>query len=647
MPPLGSSVINKSGKKVVPRAPARRPAPHIPAQTSISASLASVETSLKPRPDSTPPTAEVTDRASSQALITDPDILAEITKVSDGLTSKRPRNGRLVESYGADTESHPCGLAASSHHFSEQDPPVVSEITAHSNKLVPGVHELGQSAQNGTYASQRSIPTIITTIHPEPTSRSSPSISLPSLVQHERPEIGHGGAQPAKRRKLRPDRTTKPSAPQIAQDSVPERNSNTQVQVQVPLRKSAAKGKGRQLQGPAGGKVRARTIRDQVRREGDSHGNTKVRKARQTTSARNSQRLRDAAAEVVADAVEGAANRSNGRRGRKAREPTPEAAEDEIIAPGAIKMAELCKDTRKGKKSDTLKALQERDKEEGAKEKQRELQRLMEGERQLDPEGSGGQANAGTANSDVQRPSQEVSERSEDVVREVADTYVDEQGQIRINTDSLRIDRHAQAAAAREQNQDEAVVENDLSKPAVNSQTYLKREPLNSWPEQLTDEFYEALRTFGTDFGMICRMLRKTRRAVKLKFNREEKANPGRINQALLGAKINIDLDEYSRRAGENIKETEEHNRKMEEDRKKIEEDAADELRAKEEQEQLRREQAENERAAVPDDSSNKENREGGRKKREGRKSRETGRDHSGRKRKKKGAADEEITQIT
>ncbi|KAL8909589.1 MAG: hypothetical protein Q9207_000087 [Kuettlingeria erythrocarpa] len=682
MPPLGSSVINKSGKKVVPRAPARRPAAHIPAQTLISASLASAEASSTPRPDSAAPAAEVTGRASSQASITDLDILSvesEIPKVSEGLTSKRPSNEEVVDSYEADTESHNRGSVPSSHHFSEPDQPVVSGTTAHSNELVPGVYQPGQPAQNNTNASQPFISTITTTIHPEPTSRSSPSLSLPSLDQHDQPEIGHRGAQPAKRRKLRPDRSTKPSAPQIARDSVPQRNSNAQVQVQVPLRyagangnvvswpndlrqsctgeghvqpikpnqKAAARGKGRQRQELAGGKVRAGTVRDQVRRGRDYHGNTKVRKAGQTTSATNSQRLQDAAAEIVADAVEGAANRSNGRRGQNAREPTPEAAEDEIIAPGAIKMAELCKDTRKGKKSDTLKALQERDKEEAAKERQRELQRLVEGERQLDPEGSGEQANAGTANNDVQRPSQEVSERSEDVVREVADTYVDEQGQIRINTDSLRIDRHAQAAAARERNQDEAVVENDLSKPAVNSQTYLKREPLNSWPEQLTDEFYEALRTFGTDFGMICRMLRKTRRAVKLKFNREERANPVRINQALLGAKINIDLDEYSRRAGENIKETEEHNRKMEEDRKKMEDDAADELRAKEAQEQLRREQAEKERAAVPDDSSNKENREGGRKKRDGRKSKETGTDHSGRKRKTKGAAGEEITQIT
>lgn len=671
---------DKSGKKIVPKAPIRRPAAPIPAQTLRSASVASTEASSTPRPESTPPAAELTDPASSQAPSAKTDILLvepEVPKVSDGLTNKRLRNEGTGESNAAETESQHDDLAASSHLSTEQNPPSVPEITAHSNNSVPEVSQPGRSNQDSGHVPQPCIPTIITTGQPEPISRSSPSLSLPSITQHEPSDIRHSGAPPAKRRKLRPDRITKPSAPQNAQASTPQRNSNVQIQIRVPGRsenansnavprpdelrqshvgkgrvqppkptkKPAPKGKDRQHQGAVGGEAGVGIARDQTRQVSGNQRNTKVRKARQTTSATNRQRLQDAAADIVADAVEGAANRSKGRRGRKARESTPEAAENEIIAPGAIKMAELCKDTRQGKKSDTLKALQERDKEELAKEKQRELQRLVEGERQPDPGTSEEQANAEGADGDAQQPGQEVSERQEDVVREVADTYVDEQGQIRINMDSLRIDRHAQAAAAREQNQEEAVVENDLSKPAVNSRTYSKREPLNSWPEQLTDEFYEALRTFGTDFGMICRMLRKSRRAVKLKFNREEKADPGRINQALLGAKIAIDLDEYSRRAGENIRETEEHNRKMEEDRKKIEQDAADELRAKEEQEQLRREQTEKERAAVPDDSSNKENREASRKRKEGRKSGEKRKAHAGRK--KRGAAGEDITQVT
>ncbi|KAL8764224.1 MAG: hypothetical protein Q9184_000193 [Pyrenodesmia sp. 2 TL-2023] len=681
MPPLGSSVINKSGKKIVPKAPIRRPAAPIPGQTFTPASIAPIEASSTPGPDSTAPAAELTDPASSQAPNAKTDILLaepEVPNVSVGCTNKRLRDEETVESDRAETKSPHHDLAASSHLSPEQNAPSpVPEMTAHSNHCVLEVSQPGRSHQDSSHVSQPCIPTITATGQPEPISRSSPSPSLPSLTQHEPPSIRHSGATSAKRRKLRPDRSTKPSAPQNAQTSASQRNPTVQVQIQVfrrsanansnavphpndlrpshvgkrrvqpakPTKKSAAKRKDRQHQGTVGGEAGAGSKPDQTRRVRDNQRNTKVRKARQTTSATNTQRLQDAAAEIVADAVEGAANRSKGRRGRKAREPTPEAAENEIIAPGAIKMAELCKDTRQGKKSDTLKALQERDKQESAKEKQRELQRLVEGERQLDTGASEGQANAGDADGDAQRPGQEVLERQEDVVREVADTYVDEQGQIRINTDSLRIDRHAQAAAAREQNQEEAVVENDLSKPAVNSRTYSKREPLNSWPEQLTDEFYEALRTFGTDFGMICRMLRKTRRAVKMKFNREEKADPGRINQALLGAKITIDMDEYSRRAGENIKETEEHNRKMEEDRKKIEEDAAGELRAKEEQEQLRREQVEKERATLPDDSSNKENREASRKRKEGRKLGEKRPNHAGRK--KKGTPGEGIMQVT
>ncbi|KAL8927961.1 MAG: hypothetical protein Q9208_002036 [Pyrenodesmia sp. 3 TL-2023] len=672
---LSNIVSDKSSKKIVPKAPIRRPAAPIPPQKLTPADVALTEALSAPWSDSTPPATDLTGPTSSQAPNAKTDGLVvepEVPKVSGCLTNKRLRNEETVESNAAETESQHDDLAASSHLSPEQNPPLVSGITAHANNSDSDVSQARQSNLNSDHVSHPCIPTVTTTGQREPISISSPSRSLPSLTQHEPPEIRHSGAPSAKRRKLRPDRITKPSAPQNAQISVPQRDSNVQVQIQVPRRsanassnarsndlrpshvgigrvqpakptkKSAPKGKDRQRQGAVVVQAGAGTARDQTRQMRDNQRNTKVRKARPTTSATNRRRLQDAAAGIVADAVEGAANRTKGRRGRKAREPTPEAAENQIIAPGAIKMAELCKDTRQGKKSDTLKALQERDKKELEKEKQRELQRLVDGETQLHPGASEEQADAGGADGDAQRAGQGVSERQEDVVREVADTYVDEQGQIRINTDSLWIDRHAQAAAAREQNQEEAVVENDLSKPAVNSRTYAKREPLNSWPEQLTDEFYEALRTFGTDFGMICRMLRKTRRAVKLKFNREEKADPNRINQALLGAKITIDLDEYSRRAGENIKETEEHNRKMEEDRKKIEQDAADDLRAKEEQEQLRREQAEKERVAVPDDSSNKENREASRKRKQGRSLGERRKDH-----KKKGAPSGNVTQVT
>ena len=278
-------------------------------------------------------------------------------------------------------------------------------------------------------------------------------------------------------------------------------------------------------------------------------------------------------------------------------------------------MADLCIDTRKGMKSDMLKALQERDREELLKQQQKELQQLLGNEAPSEDFERNDSLNSAAENVNSNGPSTGEIERRQELSRQVAGTYVNEDGEIMIDTDSLQVDRHARAAAEREQGQLEAVEENYLSRPAVNSQTYSKREKQNFWSEELTDEFYEALRMFGTDFDMIGRMLRKTRRAIKLKFTREEKLDPDRVNQTLLGERIAVDVEDFSRRAGEELKETEEHDRMMEEDRKKIEDDAADELRAKEQQDQLRRDQVEQERAAVPDDSSGKENRKNGKRK--------------------------------
>ncbi|KAI4289576.1 MAG: hypothetical protein L6R35_001154 [Caloplaca aegaea] len=643
-----SGVKDKSGKKFAPKAPARRPAAATPTQPSAPASANPARASQTPQPETVQQTTKASSPASSQIVkhgTTGPAIEPEIPQDAAGRIQTRLRDDNVAAGDAINLGPAVRNGDTISQDFGTQDQYPADAIAAHTVPFTSEEPRLGQAAQGDSHV--REIPTLSGTTQAQVvvSSRSSPLSSVGPLIDKVQPEIRHQDAPPAKRRRLKPDRCTKPSA-----TSTRPRRSTVEVQVtsrsEEPncsgslssggpradpsreslgrttkvTRRSSVKAKEKQRQRAGDAVVGASTKRDLTRSVRDAQGNMKISKSRQKTNPAHRRRLQNAAAEIVADAVEGTTSRPKGRRGPKAREATPEEAEHETIAPGSVKMADLCKDSGKGKKSDTLRALQERDKEELARKKQKELQQLVEGEERPNSDATEEQENSGAVNGGSGQSGEEVSERQEDVVREVADTYVDEHGQIRINTDSLRIDRHAQAAAAREQDQEEAVVENDLSKPAINSRTYSKREPVNSWPEQLTDDFYEALRTFGTDFGMISRMLRKTRRAVKLKFNREEKADPGRVNQALLGATIAIDLDEYSRRAGEEIKETKEHELKMEEDRKKIEKDAADELQAKEEHDRLREDQADKEQAAVPDDSSGKENRECGRKRKKGRK---------------------------
>ncbi|KAF2128632.1 hypothetical protein P153DRAFT_432237 [Dothidotthia symphoricarpi CBS 119687] len=56
------------------------------------------------------------------------------------------------------------------------------------------------------------------------------------------------------------------------------------------------------------------------------------------------------------------------------------------------------------------------------------------------------------------------------------------------------------------------------------------------WTQDQTDRFYHGLRMYGTDFQMISMMFPNlSRRVVKTKFTREERENPDKVAQCLLG----------------------------------------------------------------------------------------------------------------
>ncbi|KAL8755080.1 MAG: hypothetical protein Q9199_003901 [Rusavskia elegans] len=638
MPALGSSVINKSGKKFAPKAPVRRPAPATPTEPSTTNSVelppvsqtAPTQTVQHPvtSPDSAPPQ-DPTAKVSTQA----PD--GTVLRKDGNSVQEQPAHDVIGEDGRTQPELHKRKLGAISHDDHEQSQPAIT-ATIHPSSEVPAESsEVPQTTPPAIHSPQPPTPNLINQSRIATSPKLTPQIPISHFVQRTSLETPHEDAPATKRRKVTSNQTKASSRqrPNPNEDA-PVSSSSTDVIADtatstVPTIASARKPSGsaakavtksstRQKATPRDRPATARVISNSKstlkRVAKDAQPGMKAKKPRQTTRQRTEQSLQDAAAEIVATA-ERTTNRSKGRRTRKEREPTPEEAENETIVPGQVKMADLCRDTRKGKKSDMLRALQERDKVELVKKQQKELQQLVGNEAPAEDNERNGAALTAAENANANGPAAGEVERRQELSRQVAGTYVNEDGEIMIDTDSLQVDRHARAAAEREQGQLEAVEENYLSRPAVNSQTYAKREKANSWPEELTDEFYEALRMFGTDFDMIGRMLRKTRRAIKLKFTREERLDPDRINQALRGERIAVDVEDFSRRAGEELKETEEHERMMEEDRKKIEKDAADELKAKEEQDQVRKDQAEQERAAIPDDSSGKENRETGKKK--------------------------------
>lgn len=165
-------------------------------------------------------------------------------------------------------------------------------------------------------------------------------------------------------------------------------------------------------------------------------------------------------------------------------------------------------------------------------------------------------------------------------------------GNIVVNQASLVHDRHAAAAAAA--GELEEVEENDFTRQTT-SNTYLKPGKLrgpNVWTEPDTELFYRALSMFGTSFDLICNMFPgKSRRHIKMKFNREDKLRPDRITDALVGQhKVAIDVDEYMARTGQTLHATEtldaEYAQRQAEhdaEQQRIVDDAAEVLRQKRE----------------------------------------------------------------
>ncbi|KAK0711486.1 hypothetical protein B0H67DRAFT_493303 [Lasiosphaeris hirsuta] len=163
-------------------------------------------------------------------------------------------------------------------------------------------------------------------------------------------------------------------------------------------------------------------------------------------------------------------------------------------------------------------------------------------------------------------------------------------GEIVVDSRSLQVDRHARAA--QEAGELEEHEENDFTHHTTTA-TYLRRKTKpQQWTDEETDKFFWALSAFGTDFDTISRMFPgKSRKHVKLKFNREERASPARISDALVGRKkVGMDMDEYKRATGKEYQTAEAIYAEQKEAEDKFEAEQRAIAEAKAEEERLRKE---------------------------------------------------------
>ncbi|KAJ5173838.1 uncharacterized protein N7500_001769 [Penicillium coprophilum] len=244
------------------------------------------------------------------------------------------------------------------------------------------------------------------------------------------------------------------------------------------------------------------------------------------------------------------------KRTRKKREPTPEGAETVEILPNVVKMSELCKDLRTGKKSKRETELRKIDKAEEERKKQ------------------GGTPRPGTPVKQIEAE-QEKAEQPVDWKPQSGPLMRIVNGEIVLDNTSLQVDRHADAARAAGDLED--VVESSFTRK-INQASYGKRTKTETWDEEMTDLFYRGLRMFGTDFMVISKMFPgRSRRQIKLKFNNEERRDPQRIKDTLMGPSETIDIATYSEMTNTVYDDPKIVQQELDEEKKRIEDQHAKE----------------------------------------------------------------------
>jgi transcription factor TFIIIB component B'' len=230
---------------------------------------------------------------------------------------------------------------------------------------------------------------------------------------------------------------------------------------------------------------------------------------------------------------------------RRRRKSTPPTAEEVVIVPSTAKMSEMCVDKRTGRKSARYAEL---------REAERQRKRLKELKKEQEQSG---------IEIDIPEPipPNEDDDTLAPVTSGTARVMTDENGNIILDQSSLQVDRHAIHPSTLTESLVHTTETVFSSK--TNSATYPSTRSHASnairWLPEDHERFYNGLRMFGTDFGLIATYVGggKQRRHIKNKFDREEKSNGGKITWALKN-RLDVNLAELEERRGSKFKALEE-----------------------------------------------------------------------------------------
>ncbi|KAI9036063.1 transcription factor TFIIIB subunit BDP1 [Aspergillus affinis] len=540
MKSFSSSAINKSGKKFAPKAPVRRAAPAPPRRPSVASQPSASQTpqpateTATPEPSQAAPIVEPP--APVETAIPEPSATqtASVVKPSSSATAiPIPRSTRKPSISAATpalsnerpTPSQPPQSAqpsqpSQSSQPSQPSPPPPS--TSHADPTpLPSTDTADKQIRNDALVNE---PERLDSpyVREGPQAPKSRSVS----VSETSTEI-----RPSKRVKITPEvrpTTTEP------QPSIETPQLITPPATQTPAAESTTES------------------------QDTSEPPVTTNASQKTTKSRKRKAPKDGSTTIK--------TRERKPRARKQREPTPEGSEQVEIAPGVIKMSELCKDLRTGKKSKREAELRKLEQAEQERKQAAQEEGATEEPPAVKPNENASEPPAGENGAD--------QSQSGPVMRIV-------NGEIVLDTSSLQVDRHA--AAARSYGDLEDVVENSFTRK-INQSTYGKRTKTESWDEDLTDLFYKGLRMFGTDFMMISKLFPgRSRRQIKLKFNKEERRDPGRIKDTLLGPRETFDIHTYSEMTNTVFDDPKVVQQELDEEKKRIEEQHAKDKQAQEE----------------------------------------------------------------
>lgn len=281
--------------------------------------------------------------------------------------------------------------------------------------------------------------------------------------------------------------------------------------------------------------------------------NVILAKPKSTRKRKPKKSAQEVADEVVAEAT-GGADRNGGHADKRKRRRRlgSEEAENHKIVPTEVKMADLVKDQGLGKGSRTEAEMQKIDWAEIKKKRRQAEEEAFQDEKK-------------------QKESRKKGAALPPAGPHAAERLVLVNGQIIVDESSRVIDRNAATARDAEQ-LGEAINEDRLTK-RVNQMTVGKKRlrTYSTWDDEETEQFYQGLRMFGTDFMMISKMFSGTSRShIKKKFNKEERLHPEKVFAAL-NEKEPVDLQAFSAMTDTVFEDPKDFYKELEEEQARLE----------------------------------------------------------------------------